>query len=53
LFYDGQELSKRPSTSAHDTGRSQTDKTIEKMEKAVHVLRRQYDKIMQVWRGVI
>ncbi|GAX82796.1 hypothetical protein CEUSTIGMA_g10222.t1 [Chlamydomonas eustigma] len=42
-----QELSRRPSTSTRETGRSQSDKTVEKMEKAVHVLRRQYDKIMQ------
>ena len=42
------ELSGRRLPSARDAGRSGTDKTVEKLEKAVHGLRRSYDKIMQV-----
>ena len=44
------ELSGRRLPSARDAGRSQTDKTVEKLEKAVHGLRRSYDKVMQVQR---
>lgn len=35
-------------TGGRDAGKSAVDKTIEKLEKEVHDLRRQYDKLMQV-----
>jgi hypothetical protein len=43
-----QELSRRSVPAARDSGRSQVDKTVERLEKAVHGMRRQYDKVMQV-----
>lgn len=49
-----QELS-RSSAPARDSGKSHMDKAAEKLEKSVHGLRRQYDKLMQVccrlWHG--
>lgn len=42
------ELSKRSAPASRDAGKSVVDRTIEKLEKEVHELRRQYDRIMQV-----
>ena len=43
-----QDLARRTVPAARDAGRSQADRTVEKLEKAVHGMRRNYDKVLQV-----
>ena len=43
-----QDLAKRTMPATRDAGRTHVDKTVEKLEKAVHGLRRNYDKVLQV-----